>query len=183
MPQLPRKTIVERAARLRAAGDAALARHLGRQIGRGVLALVERDGLARAEDFTEVAFSGPASPGQIVRLAVTGGRRQARDRWRAAMSAGPLTGGCQCGAVRFSVSGALGRPSICHCRMCQKAFASPYGALVSAPEGLVWTRGSPTYFQSSNRARRSFCAACGTPLTFEAEGDAVELAIVAFDQP
>ncbi len=37
--------------------------------------------------------------------------------------AGDLTGGCQCGAVRFSV-GRLGRASVCHCRMCQKAFGS-----------------------------------------------------------
>jgi hypothetical protein len=93
----------------------------------------------------------------------------------------PRTGGCQCGAVRFSVSGPLGRASICHCRMCQKAFAGPYGALVSAPEGLSWTRGAPAHFRSSNRVRRGFCAACGTPLTFEIDGAPVELAIAAFD--
>jgi hypothetical protein len=94
----------------------------------------------------------------------------------------PATGGCQCGAVRFSVSGRLGRASICHCRMCQKAFAAPYGALVSAPEGLRWTRGAPAYFRSSNRVRRGFCAACGTPLTFESDAGPVELAIAAFDR-
>lgn len=94
-----------------------------------------------------------------------------------------LTGGCQCGAVRFSVAGPLGRASICHCRMCQKAFSAPYAALVSAVGGLAWTRGHPAYFQSSNKARRGFCSACGTPLTFEPEGGAIELAIVAFDDP
>lgn len=99
------------------------------------------------------------------------------------MTRGPITGGCQCGAVRFSVSGALGRASICHCRMCQKAFAAPYAALVSAPDGLVWTRGARAYFRSSNQARRGFCAACGTPLSFEPDGGAIELAIVAFDDP
>ena len=41
------------------------------------------------------------------------------------------SGGCQCGAVRFRVDGELGRPSVCHCRMCQKAFAAPYAALVT----------------------------------------------------
>ena len=92
------------------------------------------------------------------------------------------TGGCQCGAVRFRVEGALGRASLCHCRMCQKAFGSFYGPLVSAP-GLVWTRGVPKRFQSSNRARRGFCADCGTPLTFEPDDGPAEVAIGAFDNP
>ena len=94
-----------------------------------------------------------------------------------------LRGGCQCGAIRFAVKAAdLGRASICHCRMCQKAFGNLFGPLVSAP-GLRWTRGTPRYFQSSNRARRGFCPDCGTPLTFEPEGGAAEAAIGAFDHP
>ncbi len=92
------------------------------------------------------------------------------------------SGGCQCGAVRFTVDGELGRASICHCRMCQKAFGAFFGPLVSAP-GLRWTRGAPRHFQSSNRARRGFCAACGTPLTFEPDDGPVEVAIGAFDTP
>ena len=92
------------------------------------------------------------------------------------------TGGCQCGAVRFAVED-LGRPSICHCRMCQKAFGSFFGPFVTA-KGLAWTRGEPKRFQSSNMVRRGFCADCGTPLTYEWEGvDNVELAIGAFDDP
>ena len=92
------------------------------------------------------------------------------------------TGGCQCGAVRFAVED-IGRPSICHCRMCQKAFGSFFGPFVTA-KGLTWTRGAPKRFQSSNLVRRGFCADCGTPLTYEWEGVAdVELAIGAFDDP
>jgi len=98
------------------------------------------------------------------------------------MTAAPLTGGCQCGAVRFVVTGELGRASICHCRMCQKAFGAFYGPLVAAP-GIAWTRGTPTHFQSSNRARRGFCGECGTPLTFEPDDGPVELAIGTFDDP
>ena len=81
MPQLPRGVIKARAATLRAAGDAALDRHLAAQVGRSVSGLVERGGLARAEDFTEVGFDGEAEPGSIVALRVTGveGRRLAAE--------------------------------------------------------------------------------------------------------
>ena len=72
MPQLQRPVIKARAARLRAAGEAALLRHLDRQVGRTLLGLVERPGVARAEDFTEIAFEGEASVGSVAALAVHG---------------------------------------------------------------------------------------------------------------
>jgi threonylcarbamoyladenosine tRNA methylthiotransferase MtaB len=77
MPQLAKAVVKARAARLRAAGEAALVRHLARQTGRTLAALVERPGVARAEDFTEIAFAGDGAPGEIVGLTVTGhdGRR------------------------------------------------------------------------------------------------------------
>jgi len=91
-----------------------------------------------------------------------------------------LTGGCQCGAVRFATK-LVGRPSICHCRMCQKAFGSFFGPLVTSHDGH-WTRGTPKWFQSSNLARRAFCGDCGTPLAYETKYG-LELAIGAFDEP
>jgi threonylcarbamoyladenosine tRNA methylthiotransferase MtaB len=72
MPQLTRPVIKARAAELRAAGEAALARHLARQVGREIQGLVERGGVARAEDFTEIVFAGEAEVGSIVPLRVTG---------------------------------------------------------------------------------------------------------------
>jgi threonylcarbamoyladenosine tRNA methylthiotransferase MtaB len=87
MPPVARPDVKARAARLRAAGEAALSRHLDRQVGRTLMGLVERldtgnggvgqMGVARAEDFTEIAFEGPAPIGEIVALKVTGhdGRR------------------------------------------------------------------------------------------------------------
>ena len=94
-----------------------------------------------------------------------------------------LSGGCQCGAVRFSVETPLRSSSVCHCRMCQKAFGGLYGALTDAREGSVtWTRGAPRYFRSSQVVRRGFCGDCGTPLTYEAP-DGIALAIGAFDDP
>ena len=93
----------------------------------------------------------------------------------------PFTGGCQCGAVRFSI-GRLGRATICHCRMCQKAFGSFFGPLVTAHD-LIWTRGAPAWFQSSDQVRRGFCPACGTPLAYDYGDPAIEIAIGALDDP
>jgi len=99
------------------------------------------------------------------------------------MSAEVMTGGCQCGAVRFAVTAPLGTASICHCRMCQKAVGGFYAPYVSTRPGtLSFTRGAPSHFQSSSHARRGFCGRCGTPLTFEAP-DGIALAIGAFDEP
>jgi hypothetical protein len=93
------------------------------------------------------------------------------------------TGGCQCGAVRFRVRGVLKDSSICHCRMCQKAFGAYYAPLVSTRGAqLAWTRGEPKRFRSSNFVSRGFCAECGTPLTYEAM-DGVAIAAGAFDDP
>ncbi len=93
------------------------------------------------------------------------------------------SGGCQCGAVRFRVTGALKDSSICHCRMCQKAFGAYYAPLVSTRGALLeWTRGTPKHFRSSNFVLRGFCENCGTPLTYEAP-DGIAIAAGAFDDP
>jgi len=94
-----------------------------------------------------------------------------------------LCGGCQCGAVRFRVTGLLTDSSICHCRMCQKAFGAYYAPLVSTRGAqLEWTRGTVKTFRSSNFASRGFCDNCGTPLTYEAP-DGVAIAAGSFDDP
>ena len=93
------------------------------------------------------------------------------------------SGGCQCGAVRFRVRGTPGESSACYCRMCQKASASHALALVSVRGNEVeWTRGAPSWFASSNHARRAFCNQCGTPLGYEAP-DGLALSVIAFDDP
>jgi threonylcarbamoyladenosine tRNA methylthiotransferase MtaB len=77
MPQVDRQVVKSRAARLRAAGDAALVRHLDRQAGRTVAALVEKPGIARSPDFTEIALTGDAVVGAITDVRISGhdGRR------------------------------------------------------------------------------------------------------------
>jgi hypothetical protein len=78
-----------------------------------------------------------------------------------------ITGGCQCGRVRYAIDGLLFNAHICHCRMCQKAFGNLFAALAGVKKvDLRWTTGEPAYFRSSSIVQRGFCRHCGTPLTF-----------------
>ena len=101
------------------------------------------------------------------------------------MGGAGLTGGCQCGAVRYRLETTPTGASICHCRMCQKATGSPFGAFAPMPrEALVFTRGAPKLFQSSAIAERGFCAECGTPLTYRNVKSArISVTIGSLDDP
>lgn len=100
------------------------------------------------------------------------------------MTAGAtITGGCQCGAVRYRATG-LGRASVCHCRMCQRAVGNVMAPLVDAT-GVEW-QGTPATWASSSIAERGFCATCGTPLflrDFSEPPGACELMIATLDDP
>ena len=96
-----------------------------------------------------------------------------------------VSGGCQCGAVRYHATELNDDAHICHCRMCQKAVAGPFISLVSvADDRLTWTRGTPAEFMSSGNTARGFCAQCGTPLYMrDLDGTKIFLIIGALDEP
>ncbi len=78
-----------------------------------------------------------------------------------------LTGGCQCGAIRYAFYAEPERAGICHCRMCQKAVGGAFFAWAHIGlENFAWTRGTPAIFRSSSASDRGFCSRCGTPLSF-----------------
>ncbi len=70
--QINGNIIKDRAARLRAAGDAQVTRHLSDQIGKTHHILMENPHMGRTEQFTEVAFNAPQPEGQIVTATITG---------------------------------------------------------------------------------------------------------------
>ena len=72
MPQVKGLLIKERAARLRAAGDAALARHLAAQVGVEHRVLMEGPRMGRTGQFTEVLFGTDQPEGQIVQAVIQG---------------------------------------------------------------------------------------------------------------
>ncbi|WP_027256879.1 tRNA (N(6)-L-threonylcarbamoyladenosine(37)-C(2))-methylthiotransferase MtaB [Leisingera aquimarina] len=70
--QVNGNVVKERAARLRAAGDAQIDRHLAEQLGKTHRILMENPHMGRTEQFTEVAFAAPQAEGRIVTAAITG---------------------------------------------------------------------------------------------------------------
>lgn len=96
-----------------------------------------------------------------------------------------LSGGCQCGAVRYHATERLDNAHICHCRMCQKAMGNFFAPLVGIPlESFAWTRGTPAIFMSSEHIARGFCANCGTPLFYRnVDNPRIAVTIGSLDHP
>jgi hypothetical protein len=93
------------------------------------------------------------------------------------------TGGCQCGGVRYRLIAEPTGANVCHCRMCQKASGAPFMAFAGVKLAeLVWIRGAPKVFASSDFAERGFCSDCGTPLTYYApQHDRIAVTIGSLD--
>jgi threonylcarbamoyladenosine tRNA methylthiotransferase MtaB len=72
MPQVDGRAIKARAARLRAAGDAQVQRHLSAQVGRTHHILMESPHMGRTAQFTEVHFAAPQTEGSIVTGTING---------------------------------------------------------------------------------------------------------------
>lgn len=76
-------------------------------------------------------------------------------------------GGCQCGAVRYEVSGSPKHVALCHCEGCRKSAGAPAVAWAAFDEdSFALLQGQPTTFNSSGTAMRSFCSRCGTGIAY-----------------
>ena len=84
-----------------------------------------------------------------------------------------LSGGCQCGAVRYALTAEPYGTHICHCRMCQLFSGAPVVAASAFPrKAVIFTQGNPKYYQSTHEhtlfykssliAERGFCPNCGS---------------------
>jgi hypothetical protein len=96
-----------------------------------------------------------------------------------------VTGGCQCGSVRYRIENAKNEASYCHCRMCQRAFGNIFATLLMIKKtDVTWLKNVPDYFESSKLARRGFCSKCGTPLTFEyLDRQSLDISVGSLDRP
>jgi hypothetical protein len=74
-----------------------------------------------------------------------------------------LEGGCQCGSIRYQITGAPVMAALCHCSMCRRANAAPAVAWSMYHEAQVEFIGACLQaYESSPGSTRSFCQKCGT---------------------
>lgn len=95
------------------------------------------------------------------------------------------TGSCLCGAVRFEVTGELPPPDACHCSQCRR-HSGHYFASTDVSRSALTVRGDEmlSWYQSSQKVRRGFCATCGSTLFWDPLGkDWIAIAMGAFDKP
>jgi hypothetical protein len=97
-----------------------------------------------------------------------------------------LEGGCLCGAIRYRATGPPRNATHCHCTICRRASGAAFVTWITVDaEGFRFTRGAPARYRSSSRATRTFCATCGTPLTFQllADPNEVDLTVCSLERP
>ena len=95
------------------------------------------------------------------------------------------TGGCNCGAVRFSVPQVRENVSVCHCSQCRRFSGHQWAAThavfadmtFAVDDGLTW-------YTSSDWAKRGFCNRCGSALFYRMnDEDGIGIAAGCLDQP
>ena len=97
----------------------------------------------------------------------------------------PITGGCLCGAVRYEADEPPFLVGHCHCRMCQKGGGGLFGtSAFIAHEHFRFVADEPSWYASSDTAKRAFCGRCGSPIAYQ-HRDAGHIAVWlgTFDNP
>ena len=95
-----------------------------------------------------------------------------------------MTGGCQCGRVRYTAEVESDDAYWCHCRMCQRATGGVAIAFMNLRQDQVNWECEPDEYGSSSFSRRGFCAQCGTSLSFRYVDSAkIDLTVGSFDDP
>jgi hypothetical protein len=97
-----------------------------------------------------------------------------------------LEGGCLCGAIRYRARGPARNVTHCHCTLCRRASGAAFLTWFSVGSTTFeLLQGRPARFASSDEAVRTFCAACGTQLTFQfnATPESIDITVGSLDDP
>lgn len=88
-----------------------------------------------------------------------------------------ITGGCLCGEVRITASGAPYRVGLCHCLDCRKHHGALFFAAAIFPQDAVMIEGETRDYRG-----RHFCPRCGSSV-FARFADEIEVHLGALDAP
>ena len=97
-----------------------------------------------------------------------------------------ITGGCYCGKIRFQATEPVLSRANCHCANCRRAAGAQAVAWITVPsKQFVFTSGEPSRYRTDTGAWRTFCADCGTSLTYENDSRPGEIDITtgSLDDP
>lgn len=101
----------------------------------------------------------------------------------------PFTGGCRCGAIRYQCSAEPVMAGNCHCRECQRACGSAFGANIAVPIAALKITGNIKYYEytadSGNTVGHGFCPNCGAPLVGRSSGlpELIAIRVGSLDDP
>jgi hypothetical protein len=76
------------------------------------------------------------------------------------------TGGCLCGAVRYTITTDKTGLGACSCEQCRRHTGSLLVTLDGPGEAITFTEGAPAVYPSSSWAERGFCRDCGSTLFY-----------------
>ena len=98
----------------------------------------------------------------------------------------PLTGGCNCGAVRFEVTEPLPIASYCHCKRCQRRSGTAVSASAHPAPGsfhIVAGEDQLTVWQPEVGGAKWFCSVCGSHIYADnpSHPDSIGIRLGAFD--
>jgi len=99
------------------------------------------------------------------------------------------TGGCLCGAIRYSCVSAPLLTAVCHCRDCQRQSGSAFSIVIALPGQDYAQQGETRVFHGVSDAGRAverhFCPRCGSPILSrtQALADVVLIKAGTLDEP
>ena len=93
-------------------------------------------------------------------------------------------GGCRCGKVRLTATGAPKLVANCHCASCRKATGAAFATFADFDRVAVRIEGEVHSYASSPGVERLFCGRCGAPIAYlEKAADEINVHIGVFDEP
>ena len=97
-----------------------------------------------------------------------------------------ITGGCLCGAVRFSVEPPTLFCCHCHCAWCRRAHGAAFVTWFGARDDAFSVTGDALrWYRSSEKSQRGFCSTCGTTMFFRSTlaPNETHVALACADEP